>query len=46
VNRSSGAPEIDEAALDVAEHLSYFAARQNGQPVDATFLALFTFKIE
>jgi TonB family protein len=44
VNRSSGAPELDEAAIDAAEHMSYFAARQNGHFVDGSFLTTFNFE--
>lgn len=43
VNRSSGSLELDSAAMDVAEHLSYFPARKQGQPVEGRFEAAFTF---
>jgi TonB family protein len=45
VSRSSGAPEIDDAALDVAERMSYYAARENGKPVERTSLIRFTFQM-
>lgn len=46
VHRSSGAPGLDDAAMDVAERMSFFPARKNGQPVEGSFLMAFTFEMQ
>jgi len=46
VTGSSGAPEIDDAALDTAEHMRFLPARQDGKPVQDSFLMAFNFVLD
>jgi TonB family protein len=34
--RSSGAPELDEAAIELSEQATYFAAERGGQPIESS----------
>lgn len=45
VVRSSGSPALDDAALEVAEHVSFRPAVHNGQAVDSTMRMSFTFAL-
>jgi TonB family protein len=42
---SSGAPELDDAAIDVAERSTYSPARSAGQPITGSFKVAFDFKL-
>lgn len=45
VIRSSGAPEIDDAAINLAERSSFAPARKRGSPVESDYSVTFAFQL-
>jgi TonB family protein len=46
VLRSSGAEELDEAAIDLSEYVHYFPAKRGGQPIRAAYTRTIAFQSE
>jgi TonB family protein len=46
VLRSSGAEELDEAAIDLSEYVHYFPARRGGQPIRGAYTRTIAFQSE
>jgi TonB family protein len=46
VLRSSGAEELDEAAIDLSEYAHYFPAERGGRPIRATYTRTIVFQSE
>jgi TonB family protein len=44
--RSSGAPELDDAAIDMSEQATYFAAEHHGQPVESSVERVINFELD